>query len=303
MLLIIHYGALGDIICTFPGLIQLRRKFQCIDILSQHKIGKLTCALHLTDQCFPLESAIFSSFYTDAMPSQVQDFLKSYREIIIFSHSRSLKSKISSLTGTEVHFISPRPDVNQSIHIHKYILSHLILKGLIENKEMNELLKTHKKTSLSNQIWIHPGSGSPRKNWDISNFIEIDRLLQVQGMIPEFILGPAEHFLAEPLSKKFQKKCCVIFDLMEVLELFHEGGIFIGNDSGLTHLSAFMGLRTIAIFGPSDPKRWIPLGPAVKVIRPAGLACDPCFETQKSNCDTLECLNRISPQMVIDAMS
>ena len=42
---------------------------------------------------------------------------------------------------------------------------------------------------------------------------------------------------------------------------------YLGNDSGVTHLAALAGVPTVALFGPSDPARWSPLGPRVTVLR------------------------------------
>jgi len=77
-------------------------------------------------------------------------------------------------------------------------------------------------------------------------------------------------------------------DITEFADLLRHAGGFIGNDSGATHLAAFLGLPVIAIFGPSDPDRWKPLGRAVKVLR-AAVSCSPCFETNTKNCDKPDC--------------
>ncbi len=41
---------------------------------------------------------------------------------------------------------------------------------------------------------------------------------------------------------------------------------FIGNDSGITHLAAGMGVRTLVVFGPTNPAVYKPIGPAVTVF-------------------------------------
>jgi len=54
--------------------------------------------------------------------------------------------------------------------------------------------------------------------------------------------------------------------LPEVAGELRTGRLFIGNDSGVTHLAAWLGLPTIALFGPTDPASWAPLGD-VRVLR------------------------------------
>src|SRR5205085_8201608 len=55
--------------------------------------------------------------------------------------------------------------------------------------------------------------------------------------------------------------------LLEVAHRLQECRGYLGNDSGITHLAAMLGVPTLALFGPSDPLTWRPLGPSVIVIR------------------------------------
>src|SRR5579884_786892 len=55
--------------------------------------------------------------------------------------------------------------------------------------------------------------------------------------------------------------------LLEVASRLQACRCYLGNDSGITHLAALLGVPTIALFGPSDPAIWHPVGPAVKVIQ------------------------------------
>jgi ADP-heptose:LPS heptosyltransferase len=75
---------------------------------------------------------------------------------------------------------------------------------------------------------------------------------------------------------------------------------FIGNDAGITHLAAFLGLPCVAIFGPADPERWTPVGRSTAVVR-APVDCEPCFELLPENCDgdAPECLFDTQPETVM----
>jgi ADP-heptose:LPS heptosyltransferase len=149
---------------------------------------------------------------------------------------------------------------------------------------------------------LHPGSGSKRKNWHISNFKRVAEILVSDGKQIEFVLGPAEHFMADMLAEGASERIIrKISDLPELLSLLRTAGGFIGNDSGVSHLSAFLGLPTVAVFGPSDPQRWKPAGRSVATVRPDNLDCRPCFEINSENCDSTECLNRTSPENIVRA--
>ena len=44
-------------------------------------------------------------------------------------------------------------------------------------------------------------------------------------------------------------------------------GVYVGNDSGISHLAAAWGAPVVALFGPTDPAQWAPIGPRVTVLR------------------------------------
>jgi ADP-heptose:LPS heptosyltransferase len=110
------------------------------------------------------------------------------------------------------------------------------------------------------RILLHPGSGSPAKIWP--HFEELARLLPDS----EILLGPCEKPLTAP------NPSLTNLSLPEVAEEVRRCRLFIGNDSGITHIAAYWGAPTIALFGPSDPAIWGPLGRRVRVLRRSSLA-------------------------------
>ena len=302
-LLIIHQGALGDFVLTFPAILKLKKKFSRIDALCQGKLGNMAVSLNIIDKFFPLEAARFASLYSDSVDPRVKSILNLYHKIIVFSNSEKLEHTINEITGNKAVRIVPRPDINQKIHVTEYTASSLVKFNLLEKTDYDSILlpslNTDRRDSLfdSKKIILHPGSGSIKKNWHVSNFVKICDRLKLCCMKPEFVTGTAEHFLLKDISKH-GNQIHMISDLTELAFMLKKAGGFIGNDSGVTHLAAFLGLPTIAVFGPSDPDRWKPSGRAVKVVRP-DLDCCPCFETGKKICDKMECFEKTTPEIVI----
>lgn len=309
-ILVVHHGALGDVVSTFPALIRLKKLYGSIAIICQSSIGQLAQEFDIVDKWFPLEAAAFATLYSSHIDPIVKNILLSYRKIILFSRSRPLEKTLFSFSKNEVYRIPPRPDSDQKIHVTQHILSNLVRYRLLEESDRD----TRITLSLSvcsdrrnprydpSKIIIHPGSGSRKKCWPISNFVEVATSIDANGKQPEFILGPAEYDLYDILlgSKRLNANVRKIEKLTELAGRLKTGGGFIGNDSGVSHLAAFIGLPTVAVFGPSDPKTWQPMGRAVKVVRP-DLECSPCFDTGKVECEEIECLNRITPEDVLAA--
>ena len=305
-LLIIHQGALGDVVLTFPAIPLLKKEFRRADGLCQSKLGKLACDLQVLDGWFPVESASFASLYTNTVDISIKKIIRSYSDIVLFSFSTILEAAIKNIAEGNLYRIPPRPDPRQKIHVARHILSCLKrfgLPGKTDDDPTPTEPPTHhpKKPNVrfnSPRILIHPGSGSREKNWPVSNFLKISAALQSFGLNPEFILGPAEYFLLEKLKQQ-NKRIHLIDKLTDIANLFKSAGGFIGNDSGVSHLAAFMGLPTVAVFGPSDPERWKPVGRSVKVVRP-DLDCSPCFETGQKVCENMECFDKTSPETVLN---
>jgi ADP-heptose:LPS heptosyltransferase len=107
-------------------------------------------------------------------------------------------------------------------------------------------------------ILLFPGSGSPRKNWPIENFVTLAEH-RVAGASALVVLGPAEAAMREV----FAKRSIAMLDgveLGEVAGLAHFAKAFVVNDSGVAHLAAAAGARGLVLFGVTEPSRWGPLG-------------------------------------------
>ena len=310
-LLIIHQGALGDIVSIFPAIVRLREKFCRIDIICKKSIGELASFLNLTDKFYSVDAAFFSSIYSEKADPVAAEILHSYDEILLFSYSQELERGIRGIFQKNIHRIPPRPCAHSDIHILNHILKYLAESRLIHDpappgNDYYALPAEHEETDSQydgTTIILHPGSGSMRKNWPVSNFIATFEMLGTAGMHPEIILGPAEQSLFEICAKNLNtdSRIHMISDLFTLMRILKQSGGFIGNDSGVSHLAGFLGIPAVVIFGPSNPKRWKPFGPSVEVLR-TETDCKPCFETGKADCREMKCLEGTTPDMVINAL-
>jgi len=103
---------------------------------------------------------------------------------------------------------------------------------------------------------IHPFSGSPRKNWPLESFRKLARGME-RVMPVHWCAGPDDPPLAGARR---------IDDLYELACWLAQASLYIGNDSGITHLAAAVGTPLLAIFGATDPAVWAPRGPHVRVV-------------------------------------
>ena len=306
-LLIIHQGALGDFIAIFPAIGRLCEGFDRVDVVCQSQLGKLAQYLGLVTRWYPLEGASFASLFSDQPDPQIIVRLARYDHVFLFSSSADLERSVGHLMQGRYHRVEPKPPADKPIHITEYALQNLVRCRLIRRQDLSSDLNFHmthlqKKSNGAgnrNKILLHPGSGSKRKRWPLSRFNQIESQLCADGLKAEFVLGPAEEDLYGPLQDK-NRKIHMLDDLIQLVHLYQTAGGYIGNDSGASHLAAFMGLPTLVVFGPADPVRWKPNGPRVGIVRPS-LSCLACFETEPSNCPEPKCLEEITSTMVLKA--
>lgn len=118
-------------------------------------------------------------------------------------------------------------------------------------------------------VVIHPGSGGSHKCWHLDNFLAVAKELISIGIEVIFLLGPAEleRFSDATINNiNNVAKCLTDLPFTQVLGLLSCAEGFIGNDSGITHLASALGVRTLAVFGPTNPAVYKPIGPAVTVF-------------------------------------
>jgi len=302
-LLIIHQGAIGDFILAFPAVIRLQARYGSIDVLCQSQLGKLAGFLGLAEKWHPLEAARWASLFADQIDPKIRALLALYDKIILFSFSDQLEESVNQVADRPVCRIPPRPPVHERIHVAQFLLDGIYRCGLITEADAKPdsvpLPVRGGRPPNRQKILLHPGAGSIRKRWPVAGFFQVAALLENDGLKPEFVLGPAEEILVDELQPQ-ARLVHTPGNLIDLAVLLESAGGYIGNDSGASHLAAYLGLPAVVIFGPADPARWAPLGRAVSIVRP-GLQCRPCLETDQANCDDPQCLSGTSPQKVIEA--
>lgn len=123
-------------------------------------------------------------------------------------------------------------------------------------------------------IIIHPGSGSRRKNYPPSFWFQlIGEIKKIQCDNPGkimLLMGPAEEDIL-PVFRDNMKEGDIEFKVLpekeELMSILARGSVYIGHDSGVTHLAAMMGIHVIALFKHTSVEQWRPLGPNVRIFK------------------------------------
>ncbi len=276
--LIIFPGALGDLICLLPSIRALAGRYPNIkfELMARAELAHfaerrmMIVAGHSIDR-----REIAGLFSEEGSGSNLAcEFFHQFERIDCFfaSDNERFRSSLGQAARAEVSFYPFRPP--GSGHVAECYLraigagiSHP-LNNLIELLPNDIRGAEQKLRTLGLEpgrfVLILPGSGSAGKNGAAKNFeLLSQRILTIHLVLA--VLGPAETGLAPGLRGQ---SLTVLDDLAlgELAGIAHLARCFIGNDSGVSHLSAAAGARGLVIFGPTDPQRWRPLG-KVKIIQ------------------------------------
>jgi ADP-heptose:LPS heptosyltransferase len=121
-------------------------------------------------------------------------------------------------------------------------------------------------TSRKRFAVVHPGSGSPRKCWPLDRFRRVIEALRERGLGGFLVSGEAEAGLEESLGRlplPFGWRRLVRPPLADLAGLLRAAAIYVGNDSGVTHLAAACGVDAVAVFRAEFVAAWKPFGRCV----------------------------------------
>jgi len=311
--ILFHFGALGDLLISLPCIRLLKSIGYEVTLVASFPQALLLKELFEVDRAIDSCSSFLLDIYTD----KAKEILKDYSKIFIFSKSntpelsRTLKKKAIEL---DVIHTYPSTEISN----YKYQLIQLLEKLSLSFDKDNiyddykfcfkpfprlDSLLDVKRPFNSKIISVHLGSGSEVKNLPLSSlksYIKtIDNLYRPKWF---FITGPAE----SKERKKFvdiisseNKDRVRLLDTLPLLSLskyIRSSSLFIGNDSGISHLAAFCGVNSVLCFGPTNPKIWAPPFKWVKVIL-SKKKCVPCIDYHK--CEERDCMKEISLEELI----
>jgi lipopolysaccharide heptosyltransferase III len=248
--LLIRPGAIGDCILALPVLEHLAADFTEVWIPSA-----LVPLIRFADAVRPLASSGIELVGVGELttPQQLRSRLQSFDSIVSWygTNRPEFRTALESL-GVECDFYPALPAKNTLEHVTDFFARQVgAPERLIAHIDVEPC-------PPRDAIVIHPFSGSPLKNWPLDRYRELATRLRLPI---EWTAGPEEEL---PEAIRFTS-------LSELGSWIGGSTLYIGNDSGITHLAAAVGVPTLALFGSLSPLNWTPRGDNVTVLHSASL--------------------------------
>ena len=286
-ILVLRGGAIGDFIVTLPALQKVRARWPQahIELVGYPHVATLARAAGLVDRVESLDKAEIARFFAARprfTPAQ-RDYLRSFHFVVTYLHDADglVRENLTAAGARQVLYGSPLITAGHAV---ESLLKPLETLALYAEKTEHPRLALQEEQLAWGRDWlaarglggkkilaVHPGSGSPRKNWPVENFVAVVRQLP-SGITPLLVLGEADAELLPTLARELPEVTRLAdCALLEVASVLAPCAAYLGNDSGITHLAAALGVPVVALFGPSNPEHWAPRGPRVFLLQaPAG---------------------------------
>jgi ADP-heptose:LPS heptosyltransferase len=150
---------------------------------------------------------------------------------------------------------------------------------------------------------IHPAAAFLTKQWSAANFARVVEYLDRAGFSSVAIVGPGQDKVLDEL----QDNCSVPIStfnlsLPEVSALASRSDLFVGNDSGIAHIAAAVGTRSVVVFGSSNIAHWRPWSRAESEVVFEEMPCQPCHGYFCEQFEQPECILRVPVNRVIAAI-
>jgi heptosyltransferase-2 len=280
-ILVIRGGALGDLLLTFPALKAIRVAWPAASIVlsAYPPQSRLALAGQWVNELVSLDSGGAAEWFglSGGLSREQFSFLSSFDLAISFLHDPEgyVVGHLREAGIQRIVIGTPQVGKGHAIDHFVEVLAELGVAGIPGEGARLDLPEdcvrdgARRVEALGGDVAaIHPGSGSLRKNWPLERFAQLANAMRTAGpMRPVFVLGDAEGGMGERLAVLApgipQLKG---LDLVQLAGFLRNCRHYIGNDSGVTHLAAAVGIPVFAIFGATDPGTWAPRGGRVKVV-------------------------------------
>jgi len=306
-ILLITLSNIGDIVLTTPVLSVLRREFSgaAIDVLCGPNGKEI-----FSDHPFVADFIMYDKFSKPHLKKGLIRKLRANRYDLVVDLKNSL---LPLLIGARRRTPVIRPIGRAAIHKKDEHLRNLERLGLyvkdaqfafyLDADDRNLVLSILADREVKKDfVVISPGAKSHIKRWTKEAFASVcDALIDELGLDIVMAGNRADAGIISEIKGLMKNKA---FDLSGKLSLRQLGALIersrllITNDSAPMHIAHALGARVLAIFGPTDPKKYGPKGKGDVIIRKV-LACSPCEAAQCAK--NHECMKLISAGEVFEA--
>lgn len=297
-ILVIRGGAIGDFVLTLPAIKLLRENFPQahLEILGYRHIVALAEGRFYADSTRSIEYGPLSRFFIPnaELPGELMEYFGSFHQVVSFLYDPDRFFEMNLLRCGVKHFIHGSPKIDDTDHASIQLARPLERLALYHDGRAATLHPNSADRAFAESYFdsvrhssapgrpllaLHPGSGSERKNWPLDSWLALTGLLRSFQPQPRLLLigGEADADRIAALSRERRDEPFLLaqnMPLPHLAALLERCALFVGHDSGISHIAAAVGAPCVLLFGPTDPEIWAPRNDRVRVLQAAGDAME-----------------------------
>jgi heptosyltransferase-2 len=284
-ILVIRGGAIGDFILTLPAIGLLREAFPHahLEILGYKHIVAIAEGRFYADATRSIEYGAMAGFFVPGseLSPDLAEYFASFQQIISYLYDPSGYFEANLRRAGAKQIIAAFARIDDSEHATRQLARPLQSLALYLDESAPLLYPTHDDRIFAERflegsrrplVALHPGSGSAKKNWPIDRWIEVANRLVASEPHPELLLivGEADeeqgNAFRSGIDPRASLRIARDLSLPHLAAVLANCALFLGHDSGISHLAAAAGTPCVVLFGPTDPAIWGPTHPHVTII-------------------------------------
>ena len=277
--LVLFPGSLGDFLCLLPALEAIARSTanERVEVVARGELLEMIRRLPFVCQASSLDRGVFAQLFLQSAGSRekISSLFSSISEVFSwfgYAHPE-VRANLDSIVRGRVRsfaFFTGQEDCHASAYYLRCVGSGELrcpsfLLGEEERLWLDRYWRRRDWLPSSRVLIVHPGSGGRKKRWEPEGFMQVSRWWQrhKKGKVL-ILLGPAEEEGAERWRQVGEVESAL--SLLQAAAVLSRTSVYLGNDSGVSHLAGVVGARGAVLFGPTRPQQWRPLGGALTVI-------------------------------------
>ncbi len=279
-ILVIRGGAIGDFILTLPALAALRAQFSQarLEILGYPHIADLAVAGGLADAVQAIASRPMAGFFArrGELAEDLADYFSGFDIILsyLYDPDQIFQTNVRNCTLAQFIVGPHRPDENSPTPAAQVFLKPLERLAIFEADPVPRLNLPPAVSPNVAEIALHPGSGSETKNWPEANWAALlDWLMASTSARVLLVGGEAEGDRLARLAERHPGPRLSVAQNLPLVELgrrLQSVALFVGHDSGISHLAAALGLPGLILWANSTLEIWRPPSPRFEILRYSG---------------------------------
>jgi heptosyltransferase-2 len=285
-ILVIRGGAIGDFILTLPAIGLLRENFPDahLEILGYEHIVALAHRRFYADAIRSIEYGPMAGFFVpnSVLAPDLAEYFASFQQVVSYLFDPDGFFEGNLRRAGVKNLLPAYVKIDDSQHAARQLARPLERLALFLDDPASRVHPAEEDHAYAGQflgtsappiIALHPGSGSPRKNWPRENWAALGQWLAATQPRPRLLLigGEADAAQLAELPAAWREAYVLIardLPLPQLAAILARCRLFIGHDSGISHLAASVGTPCVLLFGPTDPAVWAPAHANVSVIQP-----------------------------------